>query len=386
MDIPIIDTDTHLSEPPDLWTSRLPMDKWGSDVPHVVFDESRQIDRWIIGGRRAPGVGAFVSSKWPEFPPSHPPTREAADPGAFDADARIARMDENGIRAEVLFPNLYGFVIHPFLSIKDARLRLECIRAYNDFTYDFTRAAPSRFIMMIALPFWDVEACCREVERCHERGFRGVLFPSKPYKLDLPRLEDPHWAPLFKMAEERGLSINFHIGFQDFTEDEFKAMTGRGNTRARYARDSSLTILGLAEVVGDVLTSDVCIQYPNLKFVLVESGFGYLPYLLETLDWQWANTGAAQENPGRELPSYYFRQSVYSAFWYERTTIERMVDLYPDNVMFETDYPHSTSLSPGPASTAEPPRVEAERAIRNLSPELAHKLLYGNAARLYGVE
>jgi predicted TIM-barrel fold metal-dependent hydrolase len=385
MTIPIIDTDTHLSEPEDLWTSRLSMDKWGTDVPHVVFDERAQIDRWIIGGRRGPGVGAFASSKWPEYPPSTPPTRAAADPGAFDAPERLARMDENGIQAEVLFPNLYGFAIHSFLGIRDEQLRFECIRAHNDFMYDFAQAAPDRFITLVALPFWDVEESCREVERCQSKGFRGLLFPSKPYKLGLPPLDDAHWEPLFKMAEERGLSLNFHIGFQDFTEDEFRTLTGRNASRVRYAKESSLTILGLAEVVGDLVTSRVCVLYPNLKFVMVESGFGYLPYLLETLDWQWANCGAAAEQPDRELPSFYFRRNVFSSFWFERSTVERMVDLFPDNVMFETDYPHSTSLSPGPASTSPPPRVVADRAIANLSPDLAHKLLYGNAARLYGL-
>ena len=48
--MPIVDTDTHLSEPPDLWTSRLPS-KWSELAPKVVFDERRGEDIWIIGGR-----------------------------------------------------------------------------------------------------------------------------------------------------------------------------------------------------------------------------------------------------------------------------------------------------------------------------------------------
>jgi predicted TIM-barrel fold metal-dependent hydrolase len=83
------------------------------------------------------------------------------------------------------------------------------------------------------------------------------------------------------------------------------------------------------------------------------------------------------------LPSFYFKRNVFSTFWFERTTIDRMVDLYPDNIMFETDFPHSTSLSPGPASSSEIPRLMADAAVANLAPELARKVLHDNAARLY---
>ena len=74
-----------------------------------------------------------------------------------------------------------------------------------------------------------------------------------------------------------------------------------------------------------------------------------------------------------------------STFWFERETVRRMLDLYPDNVMFESDFPHATSLSPGPASSAKPPRQTAMDALAGLPEELCHKVLYQNAARLYGL-
>jgi uncharacterized protein len=351
-------------------------------VPHLVHDDRRGMDRWLIGGKRLTGVSGWASANWPEFPPSHPRTVEEAHPGAFDARARIERMDESGIRAEVIYPNLLGFMVHAFLAM-DPELRLECVRAYNDYLIDFASVDPDRFILLVNLPFWDVAESVKEIERCHDRGFKGVIFPSKPYRLGFPPLQDAHWAPLFRAAEERGLSVNFHIGFQEFTEDDLRDLIGKGQQRAAYAKDSALTMLGLAEVVGDVLTTELCVLYPDLKFVLVESGFGWLPYFIEALDWQWINTGAMRENPGRELPSFYFKRNVFSTFWFERSTIERMVDLYPDNIMFETDFPHSTSLSPGPVSSSEIPRLMADAAVANLSPELARKVLHDNAARLY---
>ena len=92
--IPVFDADSHLAEVPDLWTSRLPISKWGDDVPHVVYDERLKRDRWVIGGRMLTSVANWAVAGWNEFPPEHPPTVDDADPGAFEPGPRLERMDE----------------------------------------------------------------------------------------------------------------------------------------------------------------------------------------------------------------------------------------------------------------------------------------------------
>jgi predicted TIM-barrel fold metal-dependent hydrolase len=73
-------------------------------------------------------------------------------------------------------------------------------------------------------------------------------------------------------------------------------------------------------------------------------------------------------------------------FWFETDAVKRQVDLFPDNIMFETDFPHPTSLSPGPASLSEAPDLVAARFADGMDPELVRKILWGNAARVYQVE
>ena len=63
-----------------------------------------------------------------------------------------------------------------------------------------------------------------------------------------------------------------------------------------------------------------------------------------------------------------------------------MADLYPDNLMFETDFPHPTSLSPGPASIARTPRQVVNDTLDELPEELCRKIFYETAAKLYRVE
>jgi predicted TIM-barrel fold metal-dependent hydrolase len=73
---------------------------------------------------------------------------------------------------------------------------------------------------------------------------------------------------------------------------------------------------------------------------------------------------------------------VFATFWFEVTTLP-LLELFPDNVMFETDYPHPTSLSPGPASASRVPSEHIDVAFAGLSPETRRKVLHDTAARVY---
>lgn len=379
----IIDTDSHVSEPPDLWTSRISSQKYGDQIPKVVHDERNNVDRWLIGGKMLTGVSGWAMAGWRDFPPSFPPTVADAHPGAFDPVARLPWLDEAGVTAQVLYPNLLAFFPYAFRAIEDAQLQLECVQAYNDFLSDFADRAPGRYIPLTALPFWDVEASAEEIRRCDAMGHRGVVMMSKPYKVGLPVLRDDHWKPVFEAAVDVNSSINFHVGFQEMDEQDIRTMIGMSTYRSDYAKNSSLALMGNAEAIADVIMSGICDRYPTLKFVSVESGFGWLPYFVESMDWQWYNSGAAKELPDRLLPSEYFRRQILGTFWFEQESVRRLVDLYPDNLMFETDFPHPTSLSPGPASSAKNPKEMIEDALDGISDEIRHKVLYSNAAALY---
>ena len=53
--------------------------------------------------------------------------------------------------------------------------------------------------------------------------------------------------------------------------------------------------------------------------------------------------------------------------------------------MFETDFPHPTSLTPGPWSAAQNARDTVAETLRDLEVGVARKVLHDNAARVYGL-
>ncbi len=388
--IPIIDTDSHVSEPADLWTSRVSR-KWGDLVPHVVKDprgpraDGKTDDVWIFGGEVAGAMGGPAMAGFDGFLPDHPATLSEAHPGAYDAAARVRYMDDVGLRAQVIYPNVGGFGSGRFLKLKEPELMLDCVRAYNDFLADWTSVAPERFIPIMALPFWDVPAAIVEMDRAQKRGLKGIVFGSQPETWGQAMLPDPHWDPIWAAAQDRSLSVNFHIisgnGF-----DLFGGYPGNGQ-HTNAAKQSAGFFLDNSNAIGDVIMGGICDRFPRLKFVSVESGIGWIPSYLEALDWQWRNMGAYTEHPERELlPSEYFRRQVYGCFWFERTSAFRVLDLYPDNWLFETDFPHPTSLSDGPKSSSGKPRDWVDEHMATWPEELLRKVLHDNAAAVYGVE
>jgi predicted TIM-barrel fold metal-dependent hydrolase len=379
----VADADSHVIEPADLWTSRV-SPKWGDLVPHVKFHERRQEDVWYVGDKKLYGVGAFAQAGWPEFPPSHPKRLADVIPAAIDPGERLRYMDEAGVYYQLMYPNILGFHSHVFLNKMPRELATECVRAYNDWLTEFCSADSRRLIPMMMLPFWDVAESVKEMRRAYEMGHKGVLFAARYDKAGFPRLIDDYWAPVLGQAQEMGLSMNFHVGFLA-TDDELAGAVDQ-SAKLDFTRESSLVLLGNAHNITEVITSGVCHRYPDLKFVSVENGAGWLPFLGEAMDWQWLNVGAHKEYPERLLPSEYLRRQVFGMYWFEKKSVRAVIDELADNLMFETDFPHATSLSPGPASESPSPRVVMEESLAGIDEEIIAKVLQGNATRLYHLQ
>jgi uncharacterized protein len=383
-DLKVIDVDTHVIEPPDLWTSRVPS-KLVDQVPRVEKYPQTERSHWRIGDEWATPPGHFGLAGWPYYPPPRPTEFDHIDPGGWQSDVRLKRMDEYGIFAQVLYPNLIGFDAPLFMKL-GSELSILCTQVYNDFLIEFASADPKRLVPIAMVPFWDLEESVTEIKRAAATGHHGVLFANRFEQIGMPTFVDPYWDPVYEVLQDLDLSVNYHIGFTR-TKSAIDSMNQYASkTPEEHARltvlNSSEALLGNAETMRSLLTSNLCDRFPRLKFVSVESGFGYVPYLLESLDWHWKTTGAFRTLP--TLPSEYFRRQCYGSFWFEQQTL-RLLDLYPDNFMFETDYPHPTSLSPGPASPADIPIDHIRSTFENFEPGLTRKVLHDNAVAVYNL-
>ena len=376
----IIDADTHVTETPDLWTSRAPASM--RDRVPMVETLPNGVQRWRIGeGRPLASVGMTATAGRGTF--AHPPKNyDEMHPGAYDPNARLKYMDEMGIWAMVMYPNVGGFGAQQFLKLNDPELMLTCVQIYNDWQTDWASADSRRLLPITSIPFWDVDAAVTEIRRCAKKGHKGILFTGEPQYYGKPLIGDPHWNKLWDVACECDLPISFHIGSGDMQEGLAKQ---RVETYGRMAAFTELAVdifLHNALQLNDLLMSGVLVRYPKIKFVSVESGIGWIPFALEAMDYQFMGNSVREENPDyKMLPSEYFARNVYACYWFEQTAPRRLIDkIGINNVLFETDFPHPTSLY------GDEVHARIKSGLSDCEDSIRRKILWDNSQKLYNVE
>jgi predicted TIM-barrel fold metal-dependent hydrolase len=179
---------------------------------------------------------------------------------------------------------------------------------------------------------------------------------------------------------DRHLPVHFHIGASN------TAMSFYGNypwashpMNTQLAIGGTLLFVGNARVVTNMILSGIFDRYPQLKMVSVESGVGWIPFILEALDYEMAENAPPELAAMDKMPSEYFRSNIYATFWFEnnRNKLPELIDAVgEDNILFETDFPHPTCLYPQPLETVAP-------KMSTLAPETRRKILGENARKLY---
>jgi predicted TIM-barrel fold metal-dependent hydrolase len=380
-----IDTDTHITEPPDVWTSRVSQ-KWGDAVPHIRSVGGQ--DFWFVGEQVIHAPGWVTMAGFDGSYPDHPAGFDDIPKSSFDAHSRLEMMDDEGIYAQVLYPNVGGFGSGGFLKLKEPALMLECVRAYNDFLAEWCSADRHRLLGGAAMPFWDIGECVKEVYRAASLGHSTILACTAPQDFGEPRLAHPHWDPFWAAIEETGLPVSFHIGGGQiggsFTDDPSQM-----GPRANIAAESTKLFMGNINCLVEILFGGICQRFPRLKLFTVESGVGWLPSFLETCDWQFVNGSVRKEHPDYLLPSEYFRRQIHASFWFEteRAGVAHAISVLPDNIMWETDYPHPTSQFPSlKDGWSLHPRDYVETKLSNLGQTALKKILHDNAARFFNLD
>ncbi|MFT4581394.1 MAG: putative TIM-barrel fold metal-dependent hydrolase [Gammaproteobacteria bacterium] len=375
----IIDVDTHVTEVSDVWTARLPA-KMRDLGPRVERDD-RGRDWWMIGGKKVVQIGLTATAGVGDMK-SPPKGYDDIHPGAFDAHARLKYMDEMGIWAMVLYPNVGGFGAQQFLRLNDPELMLACVTAYNDWQTEWASADARRLLPITSTPFWDIEAAVKEVRRCAKLGHRGILFTGEPHSYGQPVLGDAHWDPLWAVAVECNLPVSFHIGSGNMEGGLSKEKMRTYGKMATFAELSVNLFMNNGSQLCDLLMSGVLARFPDIKFVSVESGIGWVPFVLEAMDYQFKGNRVHDERPDLKLlPSEYFARNVYACYWFEQTAPRHLIEAVGvDNILFETDFPHPTSLYGDDVHSC------IKTGLESCSDEIRRKILWDNARKLYNVE
>ncbi|SEG83946.1 Predicted metal-dependent hydrolase, TIM-barrel fold [Thermomonospora echinospora] len=352
-------------------------------VPRVEEVDGRLM--WVFDGQpvgrfSAGGVVARDGSKEESEIALHSWTIDQIHEGAYDPTVRLQVMDECGIDAQVIFPSTIGLGGQSLAMVEDERLRRLTVEIYNDRQAQIQADSGDRLLPLPLMPAWDVDACVYEARRVAALGARGVNMTSDPQDLGSPDLASPAWDPFWEACTEARLPVHFHIG-ASVTNMTFygKYPWPSHPPSTRLAIGGTLLFIGNARVVANLLVSGVFDRHPDLKMVSVESGCGWIPFILEALDYEMAENAPSDLAKLRKPPSEYFRSNLYATYWFEsnRHKLPALVEsVGEDNILFETDFPHPTCLYPNPVE-------RAQETMKSLSDETRRKILGENARKLY---
>jgi predicted TIM-barrel fold metal-dependent hydrolase len=369
----LISVDDHVVEPPNVWVDRLPA-AYREAGPTIV-DRPGHTQAWRYEGElydinllgspatrifRTDGTGEDLYARH----------YDDMVPGAYDVKARIEAMDEDGVWAQLVFPTFPRFAGTRFLKHKDPKLASLCIQAYNDWMIDeWCAYAPERFIPMICIQLWNPEEAAAEIRRCAAKGARAITMIETPGGMGLPSFWTDYWNPVFQAAEETQVVLCMHVGTSG------KLTTPSPESEAHSdAVPISLCGLNSMAAMADLIFSGILHKHPNVKIALSEGGSGWVPYLLERMDYTWARTRVGVD---RSIsPSDLFKRHFWSCFISDRVALENRHAIGVDKLMWETDYPHNDSEWPNSR------KLLAEH-VADIPDEDVHRIVELNARELF---
>jgi predicted TIM-barrel fold metal-dependent hydrolase len=378
--IKIVDCDTHFTEPPDLFSANAPAGL-KDRLPRVV--RVGDTDRWLVGDKDFGTLGGNVIGAdhnkllgrlaYQNYDQIHA--------GSYMVKPRLEAMDAMGVWAQICFQNSGVTQAGSLIALGDSELSLAILQIFNDACADRMRESDGRINCMASLPYWDKDLLNRETRRIIDLGIHGVVMPDRPERVGAPGFVgrdgqvSPFWAEFFEMCEATGTPLNFHL---NSALDANSAIWDNLGFDQRLPIHAMLHHMGTCATLSNFIVSGLLDKYPKLKIGLIESGAGWVPFVLEALEHQLDEFRTIQNRGLQRRPKEYFKQ-FWVSYWFESYAPKHMLEeIGVDRVMFETDFPHPTSLYPG----------VQEKLVETLGDydyETRRRVLERNAVELYNL-
>ena len=184
-----------------------------------------------------------------------------------------------------------------------------------------------------------------EAKRCNDMGLKGFVLPDTPERVGVPSFLSDHWTPFLEMCEATGMPLNFHLN----AAIDPNVLIWKGfEFEQALAVVATMFSIGNAATMGNWMVSGRLDRHPKLKIGLIESGMGWVPFAIEAYEHQFREMLPSKSKILKKRPWEYFRDHFWVTFWFEEIGPKQLLEtIGVEKVMFETDFPHPTSLYPG---------------------------------------
>jgi predicted TIM-barrel fold metal-dependent hydrolase len=339
------------------------------DADGHIYENHEEIEEYFEGKyrgmRRARAYSLFPSlDGWPRGLGTGRPDK-VTETRPEDV---IRFVDNMGLESTVLYPTAalaIGLVQEPAWACAISR-------AYNNWFHARYIKTNPRLKGVAVLPIQDAVSAAAELRYAVEKlDMVGAFLPSATVMNKA--FGHPDFQPIFREAERLGVPLAIHgapsrgFGF-DYFEDQ-------GQVHA-LEHPFPLMIQFTSIICDGVLE-----KFPRLKLAFLEAGCGWLPYMMDRLDYEYGTRGASSFRQIKKKPSDYVKECpVYVTCEPEETSLAYVAKVIGDDrLMFPSDYPHERVygefLKDIPELLARP----------ELSDHTKQKILYDNAKEFYRI-
>ena len=372
----IISSDSHVLEPPDLWTDRIDSE-FRDRAPYMAREGG--YDQWYVEKDLKVGAIGLISQVGIRFEAPENITFqgrfEDAPAGGYDPHEAIKDMDVDGVQAALLYPS-QGLFLY---KLQDSALLSAVCRAYNNWLADFCNAYPDRLKGIAMLNLDDVQDGIGELERAARLGLAGAMISV--YPLANRQYDRPEYDPFWAAAQDLGIPITLHTATQrpgpGLPVLSSNAVQGASQTATFRANIDYWVRNSLA----DMIFSGVFEHYPSLKVVVAEFELAWVPHFLKQMDYVYTerHQQATYRFKNDLIPSDFFHRNVRISFQEDDLGIQLRHIIGVDNLMWGSDYPHSESTWPRSQQVLE-------EILAGVTEEEKVKIAGANAAKLYDID
>jgi predicted TIM-barrel fold metal-dependent hydrolase len=226
----------------------------------------------------------------------------------------------------------------------------------------------------VSIATGDVALATAEATWAAEHGFVGLCLGNSPVYGPKAwgniEYNDPAFEAFWALNAETRLPLTFHVS----TGRDPRAVGGNGGAIINYVCHSMETTI---EPLVQLITSGVFERHPELQAGMVESGVGFVPWLIETMDYAYRAHHFFVRPVIPELPSSYFKRNCFATFQEDHVGLATAEQFgVVDNLMWANDYPHHEGSWPHSAASIE-------RQMAHLQEDSRAKILGLNAKRVF---
>jgi len=301
--------------------------------------------------------------------------------GAFDRDDRTTALDMLGFAKQLVFAT-HSVVtpFHPSANL-DPRLRYGATRAHNRAMSDFC-ANDDRMMGVGVVPLDDADLAMEELLFGLESGMEAIWVPHHPSGGRSPGHVD--LSPFWETLAESGTPFVLHVGGAPLQLDPRWANTGRPPARdwmggGENVRSKDMAVLhqGPETFLSMMVMDGVLEKFPKLRGASVELGAGWVPSMIERLDWvvkSWSKVDPYLAQLERRPSEMIGQQIAFTPYVFE--DIGSLIDHSNEDLyLFSSDYPH--------VEGGRDPIGRFERSLGDRSEQSREKFYAENFLRIF---